>query len=267
MIEPYARCVPSSACGGGVGRGQLRGAFPPLQLSPASGGEGPPSPARNPRTKFPIQLSNSQRSAARLDGGGYPLPVFRSLKKMRGAERRQALVRKRRTRSPASRSGRSPRTLRDHRPMTRTGAPLGALLRRSPYGAGPRFQQRLRAAISQLLAGDRSVPGRSPDAARERGCEPRPRAPHRRRPGIAGRPPPKPRTCSPARSPIRSALKTPHECAPLAEQGARRINQDSAPGISSHADVINPTGNPAARRIVISVEPNSVMVSSSSHIA
>jgi len=48
-------------------------------------------------------------------------------------------------------------------------APLGALLRRSPYGGGPRFQQRaLSAAISQLLAGDRSVPGRSPDAARVR---------------------------------------------------------------------------------------------------
>ena len=31
--------------------------------------------------------------------------------------------------------------------------------------------------VSQLLAGDHSVPGRSPDAARVRGCEPRPRAP------------------------------------------------------------------------------------------
>ncbi len=30
----------------------------------------------------------------------------------------------------------------DDRPMTRAGAPLGALLRRSPSGAGPRFQQR-----------------------------------------------------------------------------------------------------------------------------
>jgi len=32
--------------------------------------------------------------------------------------------------------------------------------------------------VSQLLAGGRSASGRSPDAARVRGCEPRPRAPH-----------------------------------------------------------------------------------------
>ena len=30
----------------------------------------------------------------------------------------------------------------DHRPMTRAGAPLGALRRRSPYGGGPRFRRR-----------------------------------------------------------------------------------------------------------------------------
>ena len=51
-------------------------------------------------------------------------------------------------------------------------------------GEGPHIH------VSQLLAGGRSTSGRSPDAARVRGCEPRPRAPHRRRPGIAGRPPP-----------------------------------------------------------------------------
>src|SRR4051794_37353550 len=45
------------------------------------------------------------------------------------------------------------------------GAPCGALLRRSPFGGGPRFQQRaLSAAVSQLLAGDHCVPGRSPAA-------------------------------------------------------------------------------------------------------
>jgi hypothetical protein len=78
-------------------------------------------------------------------------------------------------------TGPSPGTPEDDRPMTRAGAPLGALLRRSPSGVGPRFRRWCKACppiVSQLLAGDRCVPGRSPDAARVRGCEPRPRAPH-----------------------------------------------------------------------------------------
>jgi hypothetical protein len=50
------------------------------------------------RPRSPIQLSNSQRSAARLDGGGCPFVFLPLPGKMRGAERRQALVRKRRTR-------------------------------------------------------------------------------------------------------------------------------------------------------------------------
>jgi hypothetical protein len=79
------------------------------------------------------------------------------------------------------------------RSLSRTRAPLGAPSQRR-YGAGPRFLtgrfalpwlsgvaplrgpkattslgQALRPAVSELLAGDRSVPGRSPGAARARG--------------------------------------------------------------------------------------------------
>ena len=70
------------------------------------------------------------------------------------------------------------------------GAPLGALLRRSPYGVGPRFRRWRKACppiVSRLPAGGRSTSGRSPDAARvpvasrQRGRRPSPR------PGIAGR--------------------------------------------------------------------------------
>src|SRR5437763_16971563 len=46
------------------------------------------------------------------------------------------------------------------------GAPFGALLRRLPYGGGPRFPAF--APISRLPAGDRCVPERSPAAARVR---------------------------------------------------------------------------------------------------
>ena len=57
-------------------------------------------------------------------------------------------------------------------------APAGAPSRRSPSGAGPRFLPGIPArTVSQLLAGGRSASGRSPGAARVRGCEPRPRAP------------------------------------------------------------------------------------------
>ena len=60
-----------------------------------------------------------------------------------------------------------------------TAAPAGAPSRRSPSGAGPRFLPGIPArTVSELLAGVRSDPGRCPGAARVRGCEPRPRAPH-----------------------------------------------------------------------------------------
>ena len=60
-----------------------------------------------------------------------------------------------------------------------TAAPAGAPSRRSPSGAGPRFLPGIPArTVSELLAGVRSDPGRCPGAARERGYEPRARAPH-----------------------------------------------------------------------------------------
>jgi hypothetical protein len=76
---------------------------------------------------------------------------------------------------------------RDDRPLTGAGAPLGALLRRFPCSVGPRFQQRaLGAAVSQLLAGDRCVPGRSPDAARVRAVRQHARGRRTgRRPGVS----------------------------------------------------------------------------------
>src|SRR5215212_3763084 len=95
---------------------------------------------------------------ARLDGRA-PLVFFRSPEKMRGAERRQALVRKRRTRWSVSRADRSPRTLRDHRRDTPTGAPLDALLRLSAeaFRLLPQLRSALacpvvRRAVSELLA-------------------------------------------------------------------------------------------------------------------
>lgn len=64
-------------------------------------------------------------------------------------------------------------------------APLGAPLRHL-FGTGPRFQRpavasprkTMRRTVSQLLAGTRSGPGRSPGAARVAFCEKTARAPH-----------------------------------------------------------------------------------------
>jgi hypothetical protein len=68
--------------------------------------------------------------------------------------------------------------------------------------------------VSRLPAGTLSGPGRSPGAARVRGCEPRPRAPYRSCAGIArpcpGELPPNLRQ----RPPLRPALTTPHDSAP-----------------------------------------------------
>ena len=157
-------------------------------------------------------LRSSQRSAAGLlRAPDAPCP-FSVPEKMRGAERRQALVRKRRTRGPPR--GRAHLRIAGDDGRERPAvAPLGALLRRSHYGVGPRFPAF--APISQLLAGDRCVPGRSPDAARVRGCEPRPRAPPQSearncRAPAAGR---RDRISGPA-YPACSATKTPHDGAP-----------------------------------------------------
>ena len=82
-------------------------------------------------------------------------------------------------------------------PVTRAGAPFGALLRLSHASIGPRFPAF--APISQLLAGDRCVPGRSPDTARVRAVRQRARGSRPSpRPGIAGRRLPELRAASPA---------------------------------------------------------------------
>src|SRR5947209_4701055 len=82
--------------------------------------------ARIVLTWFPIQLSNSQRSAAGL--GGAPAAtglVFCSQEKKRGAERRQALVRNAAPGGPP-RGGTDLRVAGDHRPDRRP-ARLSAL--------------------------------------------------------------------------------------------------------------------------------------------
>src|SRR5947209_15512291 len=147
------------------------------------------------RTRWLGPAMTRHSSAARFDwGAGNPLSMFCS-QKMRGS------------RAPTGAGAEAPH------PMARLavepisgspeitqahdagpGAPFGALLRRSPYGVGPRFPAF--APISRLPAGDRCVPERSPDAARVRAVRSaRPRAPHQPRPGIAGRRLPDLRTC------------------------------------------------------------------------
>ena len=67
----------------------------------------------------------------------------------------------------------SGRAFRGSRGAPQAGFPVSAHSRASVLtDGGPAIH------VSQLLAGNRSVPGRSPDAARVRGCEPRARAPH-----------------------------------------------------------------------------------------
>jgi hypothetical protein len=87
---------------------------------------------------------------------------------MRGAERRQALVRKRRTRWPALRSGRSPEI--------RQGSPADDVGRRASRRSTVAFLSRRRAALSSGLPPDRQpAPGRRLVVAS--------RAEPRRRPG------------------------------------------------------------------------------------
>ena len=113
-------------------------------------------------------------------------------------------------------------SLGDHRPNDADRAPFGALLRRSHSGVGPRFRQRACDAVSQLLAGDRCVPGRSPDAARVRACDLHPRAPHQPRPGIAGRRLPESMATSPVPPPACPRSRR-LMSAPLSEQGPTKI--------------------------------------------
>src|SRR3954469_10366086 len=118
---------------------------------------------------------------------------------MRGAERRQALVRNAAPGGPPR--GRADlRVAGDHRRDTPTGAPIGALLRRFPYGIGPRFQQRAFAPPSASSWQEALVPpGGAPTPPERvlcvqhvRGRRPSPR------PGIAGRRLPEDGTESPA---------------------------------------------------------------------
>ncbi len=107
----------------------------------------------------------------------------------RGAERRKT----RGLARPSGRLAKPPGTLARHAPFALRSAKgrLSALhLRRFPSGAGtalsgpglgrlPDWEKAPnRLSVSELLAGVLSNPGRSPGAARARGYEPRPQAPH-----------------------------------------------------------------------------------------
>ena len=117
------------------------------------------------RLPFPIQLSNSQGSAGPHRWGRVPFVRFPLPEKMRGAERRQALVRIRRTRGPPR--GRTHLGIARDEGRIAGPAPFGAPLRRSHYGVGPRFLRR-------------SWHRRQPAPGRGSLC---PRAEPRRRPG------------------------------------------------------------------------------------
>jgi hypothetical protein len=136
------------------------------------------------------------------------------LERMRGAGRRQALVRKRRTRGP-SRERAHLRIAGDDRRDTPAGAPLGALLRLS---ASPWVMPQLRAALFPAMnrgcqraprAGVVVPQGRVPKPP---GCELARLARGRRASGVLpaaglGRASPRP-------PPACSATKTPHDGAP-----------------------------------------------------
>ena len=172
------------------------------------------------RANFRFSSSKSQRCAGPVGRGRVPRVCFPLPLKNEGeqnADRRWCGSAA--PRWPVSRSSPSPRSLRDHRPVTQAGAPLGALLRRSPSGAGPRFQQRAYALPSaSSWQGIVVSPGGAPTPP---GCVLCVSTP-------AGAAPTKARNCrapaagfeacSPAPPPACSALKTPHECAPLASR-------------------------------------------------
>jgi hypothetical protein len=131
---------------------------------------------RRYRRKF-----HRSRGAILRPGFAQSLPLHA----VRGAERRQALVRIAAPRGPP-RGRTDPWIARDHRPMTLAGAPLGAPPRhfwrnfRSAAAPGRASGNRhWRRPVQR--APRRAVlmpPGSLPGAARVRGYEPRPQGPH-----------------------------------------------------------------------------------------
>jgi hypothetical protein len=182
----------------------------------------------------------SQRSAGPVGGGGRPLVFFRSPKKNEGSRAPTGAGAEAAAPRDPPRGRVHLRIAGDDRLMTRAGAPLDALLRRSHYGVGPRFRRWCQACpsiVSQLLAGDHSVPGRSPNAARVRGCEPRARAPHQQargfpQPAAEGLAPHLQRRLRPAPPSERLMM------APLDEQGADKINAVLSAGINYFRGVV-----------------------------
>jgi hypothetical protein len=166
----------------------------------------------------PIQLSNSHASSPACRGArAAPWSVPSRKSEGDGALDGAGAVDGRARGPPRGRAD-----LRKIRPEitghTGPAAPSGAPSRRFPCCAGPRFRaaaQTCPPVVSQLLAGDRCVPGRSPDAARVRAV--RQHARGRR----TGEGPELPgarhqRSCaeSPAPPLVRPAITTPHESAP-----------------------------------------------------
>src|SRR4051812_4032403 len=169
-----------------------------------------------------LQMSNSQAPSPRLGRAPVPFVCFRP-RKMRGAERRQALVR---TAAPGGppRGRADLRVAGDHRRDTPTGAPIGALLRRFPYGVGPRFQQRAFAPPSASSWQEALVPPGGAPTPPE--CElarlPRGRRPSPR-PGITRRRLPELGTASPVPT-FRPAPRSRRlMSAPSSEQGVDYI--------------------------------------------
>jgi hypothetical protein len=192
-----AACAPSSL------RGAQRRSNPglpvtldclaPLAMTPRRVCRNPP------RTYRPIRLSNSQRSAVPLRGGGCPLSFFCSSPKNEGSRAPAGAGAERRTRWPASRSSRSP---------GRRRSPAGYAHRRAFRRSAAAFSLRRRAALSAALLAPPSAsswqealvpPGGAPTPPERvlcvqhvRGRRPSPR------PGIAGRRLPEDGTESPA---------------------------------------------------------------------
>ena len=162
---------------GAITRGASHG---PLSTSPPQAGERAHRVCSS-LSRFPIlrlKFQTAKAPPARLGGGGRPLSVFCSPKKRGGAERRQALVRKRRTRWLASRSSRSSDRRRSpasdvgRRAFRRSAA--ASFLRRRAALSAARFKRCRQPAPGRGSLCPRAEPRRRPGA----GCEPAARAPH-----------------------------------------------------------------------------------------
>ena len=109
-----------------------------------------------------------------LKGAGLALSLFPSLAKARGGGAPGGAGAERRTPWPALRSGRSPVRRRSPandagRHASRRSTAAFSFRRRAALSTGGGWALGSSPpAVSQLLAGDRSAPGRSPDAARVR---------------------------------------------------------------------------------------------------